>query len=90
MLDVIIGQKLYDRVMQNPGCKNKFWGFFWRGALLVAAGYVVVMALLMLVLYATAGRGYEIYPFQIALLAALGLLVSCVTPIVQYKIWSRK
>ena len=39
MLDLFFGEKLFSSVMSNPKIKNKFRGYFWRAALIIAGSY---------------------------------------------------
>ena len=70
MLDLFFGEKLFSSVMSNPKIKNKFRGYFWRAALIIAGAMAVTLS----------------GPMILILIAAT-LIVSIVTPIVQYFLW---
>lgn len=85
-LDLFFGEKLFEKVMKNSRIKNKFWGYFWRAALMIA-GAVTVIFLLVFSFAAMKGGFMLSYP-QIVILIAVLLIVSTVTPVVQYLLWS--
>ena len=86
MLDLFFGEKLFDRVMSNPKIRNKFWGYFWRAALVIA-GSMAVVFLLVFALAAFMQGGLTLSGPMILILIAAILIVSLVTPIVQYFLW---
>lgn len=87
MLDLFFGEKLFDSVMDNPKIKNKCWGYFWRAALIIA-GAMAVVFLLVFALAAFMQRGLTLSGPMILILLAAILIVSVVTPLVQYFLWS--
>ena len=80
------GEKLFSSVMSNPKIKNKFRGYFWRAALIIA-GAMAVVFLLVFALAAFMQGGLTLSGPMILILIAATLIVSIVTPIVQYFLW---
>ena len=86
MLDLFFGEKLFSSVMSNPKIKNKFRGYFWRAALIIA-GAMAVVFLLVFALAAFMQGGLTLSGPMILILIAATLIVSIVTPVVQYFLW---
>ena len=86
MLDLFFGEKLFSSVMSNPKIKNKFRGYFCRAALIIA-GAMAVVFLLVFALAAFMQGGLTLSGPMILILIAATLIVSIVTPIVQYFLW---
>lgn len=77
MLDLFISDAIYKRVMDDEKIKNKFFGFFWREALVFLAVVAVIMAVIVLV--------FSVPLFNV-ILAVLVLLVPCVVlPVIHFK-----
>lgn len=72
--------------MTNPKIKNKFWGYFWRAALIIAGAMAVVFLLVFALAAFMQGELTLSGPMILILIAAI-LIVSMVTPIVQYFLW---
>ena len=87
MLDLFFGEKLFQSVMNNPGIKNKFLGYFWRAALIIAGGIAVVFVLVF-ALAALIQGGLTLTLPMLGILLAVLLVVSIVTPIIQFFIWN--
>ena len=83
MLDLFFGEKLFSSVMSNPKIKNKFRGYFWRAALIIASALAVVV-LLVFALAAGMQGGLTLSGPMIRILIAATLMVWSVTLIVQY------
>lgn len=77
MLDFVIAEAIYKRVMNDTKIKNKLLGFFWREALIFLAVVAVIMTVIVLVFSV---------PLINAVLAVLVLLIPCaVLPVVHFK-----
>lgn len=86
MLDLFFGEKLFAHVMNNRKIKNKFLGYFWRAALIIAGAMAVVFLLVFILAAFMQGEAALSLSMLLFLLAAI-LIVSVVTPIVQFLIW---
>lgn len=77
MLDLFFSHKIYDSVINNSNCKNKFLSFYLRQALSLA----VTIGILFLLLIVFTGK---LHRFQAILLALAWLVISLVSPLLLY------
>ncbi|MGN0251104.1 MAG: hypothetical protein ACI4EH_07070 [Oliverpabstia sp.] len=76
MLDLFFSHKIYESVINNSNCKNKFLSFYLRQALFLA---VTIGMFLLLIVFTG-----KLHRFQAILLALVWLVISLVSPLLLY------
>lgn len=82
MLDLLFSYKIYESVMNNSQCKNKFWSYYVRQAILIAILLGVIFLILAVCINA-------ISAIQIVVLCVLWGLVSLFMPLITYSLISK-
>ena len=77
MLDLFFSHKIYESVINNSNCKNKFLSFYLRQALFLA----VTIGILFLLLIVFTGK---LHRFQAISLTLVWLGLSLVSPLLLY------
>lgn len=77
MLYLFFSHKIYESVINNSNCKNKFLSFYLRQALFLA----VTIGILFLLLIVFTGK---LHRFQTILLTLVWLVISLVSPLLLY------
>ncbi len=87
MLDFVLGKRLYDKILSDRKYRNKFRTFFLRESIFLSILCWIVFAIMILWIYHDSGE--LVQAVQIVMLVILQMLISCVVPIMQWKIWSK-
>lgn len=81
MIDYLMPETIFERVMNNEKITKKFWGFFWREMLVYMALVFLIIAILLLTV-----KGITNTPLLNAALAVLVMIIPCVVmPIIHFK-----
>ncbi len=88
MLDFVFGKAMYDKVMKDEACLDKFGTYMRKAFIALTIEYWIAIAIVLLVMITLTEQAVSIV--QILLLALLWLAVALIYPLVQWKIWSRE